>query len=528
MSFPRVLNWMPATLLSICAGVALYCAAPPLNWWPLAFLGVACLWLVSSGGLFTRFCLGTLAGFVYFYLLCDWAALAARTELARLALALSQGVFFGVLLIAWTYSHRGYKDFLARKPLAGIFLVATTDSVLWVLVEQCRGMVPFGGMPWGSLGYSLVDSPLVNLSPWGSIQLVDFVAVFCAVLAANVICALRARAVFSAITALTVPLVVLILPSFIGNAVPGSASVRIGVVQGNVPDESKLGPGESRALIVTQHHAQATRKILSQRPDIILWPESASDRDIRQDPEAKNIVDTLMKDSGGVPIMLGTQKYVGDTRTNDYVAINGDGVVGTYSKQHPVPFGEYLPFRTTIERIVPEAKKISVDMVPGNSAAQLKVRAGKTDIVAAVPICFEVAYSRIVAQGALGANLLVVPTNNASFGRSGEPLQQLAMTRFRAIEHGKSAIQVSTSGTSAVISARGVVRYQTDLFEQSATVIDVPLISTQTVATRTAELLEYLCFALGVLCLLMPTYLLLRQAKLSRSTQSQPKSKRKS
>ncbi|MBM7825417.1 apolipoprotein N-acyltransferase [Arcanobacterium pluranimalium] len=413
--------------------------------------------------------------------------------------------------MTWAYVHRGYKTVLAQRPLISLYLVAAIDALLWVVAEQCRATVPFGGMPWGSLGFSLVDSPLVNLSPWGSVQLVEFIAVFSSILAASVLCSLRERALFSAIAGLSTSLVLIIAPSFIGFSVPGSASIRIGVVQGNVPDEDTLKPDESRALIVTQNHAQATRKILAQHPDLILWPESASDRDIRQDQEANNILNSLMKESRGVPLMLGTQQYAGNTRTNDYIAVTGDGVVGTYSKQHPVPFGEYLPFRSFIERIVPEAKKISVDMIPGDSRAQLSVTAGGHNIVAAVPICFEIAYSQIVADGADGANLLVVPTNNASFGRSGEPLQQLAMTRFRAIEHGKSAIQVSTSGTSAVVSARGVVRYQTDLFEQSAVVLDVPLISSQTFATKTANVRQYLCFALGILCLAGATYRLVRQ-----------------
>ncbi|EYR64859.1 hypothetical protein N866_03145 [Actinotalea ferrariae CF5-4] len=57
----------------------------------------------------------------------------------------------------------------------------------------------------------------------------------------------------------------------------------------------------------------------------------------------------------------------------------------------------------------------------------------------ATGICFEVAYADLIREGVLdGAEVIVIPTNNASFGRTPESTQQLAMSRFRAVEHGRS------------------------------------------------------------------------------------------
>ena len=42
-----------------------------------------------------------------------------------------------------------------------------------------------------------------------------------------------------------------------------------------------------------------------------------------------------------------------------------------------------------------------------------------------------------------GGEVLIVQTNNASFGWTAESTQQLAMSRLRAVEHGRSTIQVS-------------------------------------------------------------------------------------
>ncbi|WP_124054835.1 apolipoprotein N-acyltransferase [Arcanobacterium ihumii] len=497
MNFPRKYGFLASLLFSLGAGGLLYCAAPPLNLWLLGIIGIALLWLLSTGGVFSRFCCGVLSGFTYFYLLFDWATIASKTELARVALALSQSIFIGLLLVIWTLWHR-LVNRSSRHQAIILSVTLILDAFAWVLVEQCRSSFPFGGMPWGTLAFSLVDSPLINLASFGSTQLVGFCAVLSAVLIAQAFVSLTRLRFFTVITTAVTAVALILAPTFIGQYALPTGEVKVGVVQGNVPDEEKLGPKQSRALIVTQNHADVTSKIVRDKPDLIIWPESSSDRDIRSDSEAKAILDAVLEETTGTPMLLGTQKYMGTTRTNDVLAIENSEVVGTYSKQHPVPFGEYLPWRSFIEKIVPEAKKISVDMVSGDSPAYLSVKTANGVVRAAVPICFEVAYTSIVSEGAKNANLLVVPTNNASFGYSGEPLQQLAMTRFRAVELRKSAIQASTSGTSAVVSARGVVRYQSDLFEQAAKTINVPLYETLTFAVRSAKIRETGIFIAGI------------------------------
>ena len=75
------------------------------------------------------------------------------------------------------------------------------------------------------------------------------------------------------------------------------------------------------------------------------------------------------------------------------------------------------------------------------------------EVVAGPTICFEVAYDDLVrANVDLGANLLLVQTNNATFGYTDESVQQLAISRIRAMEHGRSVVHVSTVGVSALIT----------------------------------------------------------------------------
>ena len=111
------------------------------------------------------------------------------------------------------------------------------------------------------------------------------------------------------------------------------------------------------------------------------------------------------------------------------------GAGQSYVKRHPVPFGEYIPFRSLVRHVTSR-----VDLVPERlrAAAAPSVPCSVGPVLVGDVICFEVAYDGIVRDAVTaGGRLLVVQTNNATFGRSGETTQQLAMGRLRAVEHGR-------------------------------------------------------------------------------------------
>jgi apolipoprotein N-acyltransferase len=161
-------------------------------------------------------------------------------------------------------------------------------------------------------------------------------------------------------------------------------------------------------------------------------------------------------------------------------------VLDTYSKQRPAPFAEYVPLRDLARQVTPVVDNV-VDMLAGSGAAVVEAPIASLDraVRIATPICFEVAYDSIVREAvASGAELLIVPTNNATFGRTAESTQQLQMTRIRAIETGRWAIQISTVGVSAVVDPSGRVIDGTDLFTADHMVEKVGLRTELTPAVR--------------------------------------------
>jgi apolipoprotein N-acyltransferase len=164
-------------------------------------------------------------------------------------------------------------------------------------------------------------------------------------------------------------------------------------------------------------------------------------------------------------------------------------------KRHPVPFGEYIPFRAQLSGIVERLEQIPRDFFAGDEPGNLTVGPAEVGDV----ICFEVAYDGLVRDVvAGGADVLVVQTNNATYNGTGQPQQQMAMSRLRAVEHGRSVLVAATSGISAIVDADGTVVKRAPERTARNLVADVTLHEGTTVADRLGGGPEWLLTALGL------------------------------
>jgi apolipoprotein N-acyltransferase len=179
------------------------------------------------------------------------------------------------------------------------------------------------------------------------------------------------------------------------------------------------------------------------------------------------------------------------------------GVVDRYVKRHPVPFAEYIPFRSFFRHFSNKVDLVNSDFAAGRKVGVFQVPARGGGTIAAGPIiCFEVAYDGLVRDTVdHGADVLLVQTNNATFGFSDESVQQLAISRIRAIEHGRSIVHVSTVGVSAMITPDGTAHQRSTLFTPAVLDADLPLRTELTVADRVGPWPEDLAVA-GVVTML--------------------------
>jgi apolipoprotein N-acyltransferase len=453
--------------VAVVAGLLLDAAFPPHDLWLLAPVSVALLTLACRGTSPRGGALvGLAAGLAFFAPLLVWTGTVAGPA-AWLALAVLQTLFFGLLGAALAVVTR-----LRVWPIWA--------STLWVGEEALRDRIPFGGFPWGRLAFSQGHTSLTPLAALGGAPLVTFaVAVLGSAVAAL---AVRHSRLVAGAAAGAVLVVAPLVPT-----PTGGPTVVVAVVQGNVP---RLGlDAFAQRAAVLGNHAAATNELAADvragrtpQPDLVLWPENASDLDPYTDPEAAQIIDAAVKDIG-VPVLVGAvlDGPRDKIRNAGIVWDPATGPGATYVKRHPVPFGEYMPMRSLLRRISDKVDLVPRDFAAGRTPGSLAVGPVRLADV----ICFEIAYDGVVRDAVrAGGRLLVVQTNNATFGRSGETHQQLAMSRLRAVEHGRSVLVAATSGVSAVIAPDGQMVARSKVFTRDVLVQRVPVRDGETPASR--------------------------------------------
>lgn len=495
--------------LATAGGALVYASFPPVGGWPAAIVGLALLVIAlgptesSTPGTRTGFGVGLLFGVGFFLLLLPWVGLYVGAY-ASWALALVEALYlaaFGagaVHLVRW--GTRG-----------GIHAIAAPLGLAawWSLWESIRGAWPWGGFPWGSLAFGHADGPLLMLASLGGARFLGAAIAACGfALGMVALTALRRSRAITVVTPLAVPALVLALLVVVtlGSAASTvdahrTESLRVAVIQGNVP-RLGLDFASQRAAVLRNHLAEThrladrVRSGAEPRPDLVLWPENASDVPALDSPDAARAI-TEASEAVGAPISLGTIDPVGDgpQTYNTQVVWNGaEGPVDRHDKHYIQPFGEWLPWRGVFEALFPVAEHAG-HFVPGHGDGTLEV----AGVVSGTATCFEVAFDAAARDPvAAGAQFLTVPTNNATFGHSAMTYQQLAMSRVRAVEHRVPVLVAATSGVSAVIAADGTVEQQTGIFEAATLTADLRIGDAGTPATRWGGTVEILLGALGL------------------------------
>ncbi|WP_454043915.1 apolipoprotein N-acyltransferase [Cellulosimicrobium sp. Marseille-Q8652] len=489
-------------LLAIVGGLLTDTAFPDRGWWPAAFAGVGLLfWALRRDD--ARW--GALVGLAWglsFFLPHLWWANEATDTVPWLALSVMEACFVAVLGAAWVWARRWswLRDAPGRQAVA--------FAVLFVGVEQARTEVPFGGFPWGRLAFSQVDSPLGRAAWLGGEVLVSLLVALVGSLLAAAVVLVRRRAPQAEDGApgtvrVVVPVLTVVLAATALVAAPlivpldaraQAGTLEVGAVQGDV-GEPGLGSFANRAEVLN-NHLDGTVALLDQVDpgdlDVVLWPENGSDLDPQEVPEVAAAIDDAAREVDA-PILVGAQEFPESGGRYNVALLwePGVGVVDRYAKQHPAPFGEYMPLRPLLRVFSDQVDRVTIDMIPGDETGVVDLaseRLGRT-VPLGVVICFEVAYDELVRDAVVsGAEVLVVPTNNASFGYTAESTQQLAMSRLRAISTGRATVQVSTVGVSGVVAPDGTLLQSTGLFTADQLVASLPLRTDLTPSVRAGSL----------------------------------------
>ncbi|MGH3445458.1 MAG: apolipoprotein N-acyltransferase [Nocardioidaceae bacterium] len=440
---------LASSALAVLAGVAAGVSFAPLHWVYLLPPAVAALTLlcVSGGaGLRRGFWLGFCFGTAFMLVLLPW--LLVIGWYAWIPLSVVEGLFFGLAGLATA----------AVRRLPGWPVWAASS---WILVEALRDRWPLGGFPWGRLGFAAEDTPLAPLFAYVGPAGAGFAMALLGTALAWAV--LRARREPLRAVAAVVAACIVAGAAAVFSWVPPDPvrRVRVAAVQGNVP---RIGlDAFTQRRVVLNNHVQATMDLAARidagrarRPDLVVWPENSSDIDPYADASARREIADAVR-AVGAPLLMGAVigERVHEPWHNRAIVWSADGVPGAYyDKIHPVPFGEYVPFRSLLASRISALNQIPTDMARGRRPGILQVGPARVGVV----MCFEVAYDGLVRDLVThGARLIVVPTNNATYTGTGQLAQQFAMSRLRAVETGRFVVVASTNGISGIIGPTGNV-----------------------------------------------------------------------
>ncbi|WP_330254864.1 apolipoprotein N-acyltransferase [Nocardia sp. NBC_00565] len=506
------------SVAAVLAGLLIFGSFPPRPFWFLAPIGVAVLTLVvrGAGRLRGGFGYGFLAGLGFFVPLLPWTGIYVG-PVPWLALSTVCSLYIGLfgLLARLLFVLRGWPLWIA---------------LAWTATEWLRSSFPFGGFPWGRLAFGQADGWYLSLAMVGGAPLIGFAVALTATAAAAVLMALWARTagasssvvsgrpastrlgiIAAAATLVVVPATGVILRTALPGPAEGDRMITVAAIQGSVP-RLGLDFNEQRRAVLDNHVrrteelARAVADGRARKPDVVIWPENSSDIDPLRNADAAAEI-TAVSEQIGAPILVGAVLVNDDrTTTNSVIVWNGAaGPAERHDKKIIQPFGEYLPMRSFF-RLFSEYADRAGYFVPGHGDGT--VHAGPFEQPASsrygdgvdigVATCYEVAFDRAFRDSMhAGAQLLTVPTNNATFGDSEMTYQQLAMSRVRAVEHGRALVVAATSGVSAIITADGTVQQETPKFVPAALVAELPLRDNITIATRFGHALELLSVILA-------------------------------
>ncbi len=481
--------------LLVLSGFLLHLAYPAADWDLLAWVALVPLLLIAldrpPGRAFLE---GWLAGLAFFLPLLRWLTYPMTTY-STLPLPLALLVLLGLSGylalywggVAWALA------WLARWVGPRVLWAA---PALWVTAELGRTHL-LTGFPWGLLGYSQYRRlALIQVAAWTGVYGVSFlVALVNAALAWAIVRGRRGAVVAVVVIGLAVGGVALLGAQRLSGAPPPSLPVVI--AQGNIDQAVKWDKVyQAKTLEIYRVLTTAAQG----RARLIVWPETAVPAYVRSEPWVLAWL-TDLAEAVETPLLVGAPdaERVGQgvTYFNSAFLMTPRGVAGRYDKIHLVPFGEYVPLKGLLFFVHAIAAEIG-DFSSGRRVTVFPLDGASFGAVICYEVIFPDLFRRFVGEG---ARFMVNITNDAWFGRSGGPLQHLAMVPFRAVETGVAVVRAANTGVSAVVGPTGRIGPTLGLFERGAILTAIPLREGETFYTRFGDLFAYGC-ALGGLGLL--------------------------
>ena len=480
---------------AIIAGLLYFLSFPPYDYWYLIFPALYLFYyslLSSKKSFLSGFIFGCVA---YGVILLGIQSIGLE---AWIPLTFLMGLMYGVFSKLFSY--------LNTKSGNNFYVLLAALAVF----DLIRAYFPFGGFPWGFPSTVLltgpIDSPLFfkvpltfrNFGPTGSSLLLQSLPL---VIALGVFSKSKPKNYLKDYSIFLLIIFTIFISNYVVNDYQNTqletSELNITIVQGNSPcPGAKNRCSNERQKIYDSHLVQT--QSLEGNFDLVVWPESSTG--FNNDP---GVHSRVQNDVSAQALRLDSYFLIGGDRPvqkeyfeNYGIFINREGeIVDQYLKQHPVPFGEYIPFRKYLDWIPPLAL-VPRDMIRGDGQKIFMVNDTKISTV----ISFEGSFQRYIRNSVLdGAELVVILTNQASYGESGMSDQFILMSRANAISNERPIVHAAITGKSAFIDHNGKVISKTELFETVTLNGKLETMQSETPYSKYGNYLNYIFIIFGAL-----------------------------
>lgn len=489
---------LQSTALAAVSGILLALAFPKIDLSFFAWVAfIPLLWIIRERTPKGAFFYGWIAGMGFYLCTVYWVVytIGLYSNIPPLV-AVGPLLLMCTILAAYTGAFAAGLRFYQQR--GGSFVLL--GPLLWVVLEWVRSFF-FIGFPWVDLGYSQHSFlNLIQFAEFTGIYGVSAVIILVNLLLFTFLCAHTPRRWLWPLAAIVV---VLGLSSWGAwrrsqlAALPPAHHLRVGLIQGNVSQDIKWGPGLEETMT---RYEELTRKAVAQGLDLVVWPETAAPFFFQSDAPPPNVVyrERLLRLVAEIktPILFGSPAF---QRTETkislfnraYLLSSTAEVLAYYDKMQLVPFGEYVPFHNVLFFLDKLVEGIG-DFAAGSVATIFSLPTIRFGVL----ICYEGIFPdltrRFVAQG---AELLVNITNDAWFGRTSAPYQHLVMEAMRAVENRVPLIRAANTGFSAVIGIDGQIRSHTNLDEMTFLVDELAWPQVTSFYTVHGDVFVWLCAA---------------------------------
>jgi apolipoprotein N-acyltransferase len=487
-----------ALLLSALSGVLLTAGFPRLAMPLVSWVALVPLLFAVRGKTRNQaFWLGYACGMVHYGTTLYWIRNVVE-QYGGIPLPLAVGIL--LLLCAYLALYPAcfglLAQFLENRPLLWMGLLAP----LWVALEWFRAYA-LSGFPWADLGYTQTPFlPLIQVADVAGVYGVSWLLVWANTNIALLLMRRRLHWGLAVVVLCTVG--VLLYGSrrleTIQVLQANANQEVVGLIQGNIDQAHKWEPAYQQATVdrYLQLSALAARNVPT--PGLLVWPETAAPFFFGlEDRFTPQLVHFAQESK--LPLLFGSpsvSRMNGQTRYYNRVFLVGaDGTtLGSYAKEHLVPFGEYVPFPRIlffVQRLVQAAG----DFAAGQDQRPLALKGQRFGVL----ICYEAIFPELArAAVRLGATTLVTVTNDAWFGDSSAPYQHLEMAGWRAIENRVPLVRCANTGISTVFQATGRSDKRIPLNETGYLICAVNPLNTQTIYNTWGDWFAWLCVLTSV------------------------------